>query len=162
MERPRQSIFGEIQIHVGNSPGPIDSPVHKKEIRGKLQRICNQVEECGINGPTTLHQSKRKFHVRGYSASPYYDMLVVNAFVEFGHLMYSVGKIEDGIKREKIVDTRASMKEKKRIVPDKHVQAMFRERRSKRKSHMARDEPVVDFPHSSSYAKVPLASFSSP
>ena len=49
--------------------------------------------------------------------SPYYDMLVVNAFVEFGDLMYSMGRLEDGIKKGRIVDTRASMREKKRIVP---------------------------------------------
>ena len=54
------------------------------------------------------------------------------------------------------------MREEKRIVLDEHVQAMSRERRSKRKSHMARDQPVADFPHSSSYAQVPLASFPSP
>ena len=60
--------------------------------------------------------------------SPYYDTLVVNAFVEFGDLMYSVGRIKDGIKREKIADTGASMMEKKRIVPDEHVQAMFGEK----------------------------------
>ena len=36
------------------------------------------------------------------------------------------------------------------------------ERGSKRKSHMTRDEPVADFPHSSSYAQVPLAGFPSP
>ena len=41
--------------------------------------------------------------------SPYYDMLVVNAFVGFGDLMYSIRRIEDGIKRGKIVDTGASM-----------------------------------------------------
>ena len=34
--------------------------------------------------------------------SPYYNMLVVNAFVEFGDLMYSVGRIEDEIKRGKL------------------------------------------------------------
>ena len=90
---------------------------------------------------------------------PYYNMLVVNAFVEFGDLMHSVRKIEDGIKRERIIDTRASMMEKKRIVPGEHVQAMSRERRSKRMSHMERDEPVVDFPHSSLYAQVPLVVF---
>ena len=50
--------------------------------------------------------------------SPYYDMLIVNTFMEFGDLMYSVGRIEDGIKIGKIVDTGASMMEKKRIVPD--------------------------------------------
>ena len=87
---------------------------------------------------------------------------VVNAFVEFRDLMYSVGRIEDGIKKGRIVDIRASIMEKKRIVPDEHVQAMSKERRSKRKSHMARDEPVADFPHSSSYVQVPLADFSSP
>ena len=84
--------------------------------------------------------------------SPYYDMLIVNTFMEFGDLMYYLGRIEDGIKRERIVDTGASMREKKRIILDKHVQAMSRERGrgTKGKSHMARGEPVVDFPHSSS------------
>ena len=84
--------------------------------------------------------------------SPYYDMLVINAFVEFGDLMYFVGRIEDGIKRGRIEDTGASMMEKKRIIPDEHVQAMSREKRSKGKSHMTQDEPIADFPHSSSYA----------
>ena len=53
--------------------------------------------------------------------SPYYDMLVVNVFVEFGDLMYFVGRIEDGIKRGKIVDIGASMMEKKRIILDEYV-----------------------------------------
>ena len=44
--------------------------------------------------------------------SPYYDMLIVNAFVDFRDLMYSVGRIEDGIKRGKIMDTEANMMEK--------------------------------------------------
>ena len=69
--------------------------------------------------------------------SPYYDMLIVNTFMEFENLMYSVGRIKDGIKRGRIVDTRASMREKKRIILDEHVQAMSRKRKSKRKSHMA-------------------------
>ena len=60
--------------------------------------------------------------------SPYYDMLVVNAFVEFEDLMYSVGRIEDGIKRGKIVDIGASTMEKKRISSDKHVQTVFGKR----------------------------------
>ena len=34
--------------------------------------------------------------------SSYYDMLVVNAFMEFKDLMYSVGRIEDGIRRKKM------------------------------------------------------------
>ena len=34
--------------------------------------------------------------------SPYYDMLIVNTFVEFGDLMYSVGRIENGKKEEEL------------------------------------------------------------
>ena len=79
-------------------------------------------------------------------------MLIVNTFMEFGDLMYSVGRIEDGIKRGRIVDTGASKEESKRFIPDEHVQAMSKERRNKRKSHMARDELIADFPHLSSYA----------
>ena len=45
--------------------------------------------------------------------SPYYDMLVVNTFMEFEDLMYSVGRIEDGIRRGKIIDTEAIIQEKK-------------------------------------------------
>ena len=48
--------------------------------------------------------------------SPYYDMLIVNTFVEFGELIYSVGRIEDGIKRGRIVDTRASKEEDRKSV----------------------------------------------
>ena len=92
----------------------------------------------------------------------YCDMQIVNTFMEFEDLKYSVGRIEDGIKKGRIVDTRASMRETKRIVLDEYVQAMFRERRSKRKSHMAQDEPIADFPHSLSYAQVPQANFPSP
>ena len=88
--------------------------------------------------------------------SPYYDMLVVNAFVEFEDLMYSMGKIEDGIRRRKIMDIGASIMEKKRIIFDEHVQAMFRERESKRKSHVTQDRPVKIFPHASSYAQASI------
>ena len=88
---------------------------------------------------------------------PYYDMLIVNTFMEFRDLMYSVGRIEDGIKRGRIVDTRTSTMEKKRIVPDEHVQAMSREERgSKRRSHRTWEEPVKSHPRSPRYAQVPL------
>ena len=91
--------------------------------------------------------------------SSYYGMLVVNAFVEFVDLLHSVGRIEDGIKRRRIVDIGGSMREKKRIIPDEHVQAMSRERKSKRKSHMARDADIL---HSSSYTQVPQVGFPLP
>ena len=60
---------------------------------------------------------------------PYYDMLIVNTFVELGDLMYSVGRIEDGIKKGRIVDTGASKEERKRFVLDEHVQAMSGEKK---------------------------------
>ena len=93
------------------------------------------MEKCSINGPTTLTNREQNSMFVDTLPSPYYDMLIVNTFVEFGDLMYSVGRIEDGINRGKIVDTGASMMKKERIVPDEHVQAMSRERRSK-KSHI--------------------------
>ena len=53
---------------------------------------------------------------------PYYGMLIVNAFMEFGDLMYSMGRIEDDIKRGKIMDTGATMLGKKGNIPNKHVE----------------------------------------
>ena len=58
--------------------------------------------------------------------SPYYDMLIVNTFVEFGDLMYSVRRIEDGIKRGRIRDTGATTFGKKGNVPNKHVEEQNR------------------------------------
>ena len=95
--------------------------------------------------------------------SPYYDMLIVNIFMEFGDLMYFVGRIEDGIKKGRIVDTGASMREKKRIVPNEHVQETSREERGgKIGSHMRRGEPVKNHPCSPGYAQVPLVGLRSP
>ena len=79
--------------------------------------------------------------------------------MEFGDLIYSVGRIEDGIKRRRIMDTGASKEERKRFVPNEHVQAMSEE---ERRLHATREEPVKNHPHSSSYAQVPQAGFPSP
>ena len=95
--------------------------------------------------------------------SPYYDMLIVNTFVEFRDLMYSVGRIEDGIKRGRIMDIGASMRENKRTIPDEHVQTMSRkEGGSKRRSHTTRKESVKNHPRSPWYAQVPFAGLQSP
>ena len=91
--------------------------------------------------------------------SSYYDMLIVNTFVEFGDLMYVLGRIKDGIKRGRIVDTGASKEERKRFVLDEHVQAMSGE---KRRSHATREEPIKNHPRSPGYAQVLLASLHSP
>ena len=58
--------------------------------------------------------------------SPYYDLLIVNAFMEFEDLMYSMGRIEDGIKRGKIMDTGATTFGRKGNVPNKHVEERSR------------------------------------
>ena len=90
--------------------------------------------------------------------SPYYDMLIVNTFMEFGDLMYSVGRIEDGIKKGRIMDIGASMRKKKRTVPDEHVQTMSGEEGgSKRRSHTTREELVKNHPRSPRYTQVPFA-----
>ena len=91
--------------------------------------------------------------------SPYYDMLIVNTFVDFGDLMYSVGRIEDGIKRGRIMDTGASKEERKRFVPIEHVQTMPGE---KRRSHTTREEPVKNHSRLLWYAQVPFVGFQSP
>ena len=89
----------------------------------------------------------------------YYDMLIVNTFVEFGDLMYSVGRIEDGIKSGRIVDTGASKVERKRFVFDEHVQAMSGE---KRRSHTIREELVKNHPRLPGYVQVPFTGLQSP
>ena len=70
MERSNPDIFGAIQIHAGDCPGPNDPLMHEEETRRRLQRVLCQMEECGINGLTIPHQSRRKFHVRGHSTLP--------------------------------------------------------------------------------------------
>ena len=77
--------------------------------------------------------------------------------------MYSMGRIEDGIKRERIVDTGASKEERKRFVSNEHVQTMSGEEgRSKRRSHTTREELVKNHPRSPRYAQVPFAGLQSP
>ena len=101
MERSSPGIFGTIQIHIGDSPRSIDPSEYEKGTRLRLQRVCCQMEECGINGSTTLTNREKNSMFVDTLPSPYYGMLIVNNFMEFGDLMYSVGRIEDGIKRGK-------------------------------------------------------------
>ena len=83
-------------------------------------------------------------------------------FVEFRDLMYFLGRIEDGIRRGKIVDTGASTIEKKKISLDRRVQTVFGERESKRRSHITREELVKNHPRSPWYAQVPMTGLHSP
>ena len=53
---------------------------------------------------------------------PNYDMLIVNAFMMFKNLMYSMGRIEDGIKKGKIVEIETTTFGKKWNVPNKYIE----------------------------------------
>ena len=86
--------------------------------------------------------------------SPYYDMLVGNAFTEVADLMFSVERIEDGIRRERIADTGASIPKKKGIIFDEHVPTMSMERENKRTSCMMIDEPINNIFHTSPHTPV--------
>ena len=70
------------------------------------------MEECGIVGSTTLTNREENSMFVDTLPFSYYDMLAVNAFVEFEDLMYSVGRIEDGIRRGKIVEGQAFRRKK--------------------------------------------------
>ena len=65
--------------------------------------------------------------------TPYYDMLVGNVFLEFEDLLYAVGRIEYGIKKERIVNTEARIPEQRRNMIDEHIPATSIEKRNKRK-----------------------------
>ena len=137
MERSSPSIFGAIQIHVGDNPGSINLSKYEKGPDEDYKEYGVRWKNAASMVRSSLTSREENSMFMDTLPFPYYDMLIVNTFVEFGDLMYSVGRIKDGIKRGRIVDTGASMREKKRIIPDEHVQVMSRERRSKRKSHMA-------------------------
>ena len=74
--------------------------------------------------------------------SPYYDMLVVNDFMELRDLIYSVGRIKDGIKKGNIVDIKTTTFGKKGNVSNKHV-----EERSRRNSRQWENLSGTSFTH---------------
>ena len=77
----------------------------------------------------------------------YYDMLVGNAFFEFGDLLIVVERIEDGVRQGRIVNAEARMPDKKRNVIDEYVQATLDERKNKRKFN--EEEVIKSLSHSS-------------
>ena len=81
-------------------------------------------------------------------------MLIGNAFHKFRDLLYSMRRIEDRVKKGRIMNTRTRMLEKKRNVVDKYVQATSVKRRSKRKFN--KEEVVVkSLPYSSLHIPFP-------
>ena len=81
-------------------------------------------------------------------------MLVGNTFTEFADLLFSMERIENGIRRGRITDTGTSILEKKGVVFDEHAQTMYMERGNKRKCCMMPDEPVNNLFHTSPHALV--------
>ena len=159
LERSSPRIFKKIQIHVGNNPDRLTLQSMKKgpnkdyrEYAVRWKNVASMVRPfLTIREENSMFVDTLPF--------PYYDMLIVNTFVEFGDLMYSVGRIKDGIKRGRIVDIRASKEERKRFVLDEHVQAMSGK---KKRSHTTREEPVKNHPRSPGYAQVPFVGLQSP
>ena len=80
--------------------------------------------------------------------SPYYDMLIGNAFLEFGDLLYAVGRIKYGIKKERIASTEARVPEQRRNVVDEYIRATSCGKGSKRKFN-EEEEAVQSLSHSS-------------
>ena len=72
-----------------------------KEYAIQWKGVSSQVQ------PPLTHKEINSLFVDTLS-SPYYDKLVGNAFPEFGDLMYSVGRIEDGIQSGRIKGVKAS------------------------------------------------------
>ena len=74
-------------------------------------------------------------------------MLIGNAFLEFGDLLYAVGKIEYGIKKRRIANTEARVLEQRRNVVDEYIRATSCGKGSERKFN-EEEEAVKNFSHS--------------
>ena len=71
-------------------------------------------------------------------------MLVGNAFLEFGDLLYAVRRIEYGIKKGRIANTEARVPEQRRNMVNKYIQATSRGKRNKKNS-MRKKKPSRTF-----------------
>ena len=76
-----------------------------KEYAMRWKAVASQVQ------PPLTHREIDSYFVDTLP-SPYYDMLIGNAFLEFGDLLYAVGRIEYGIKKGRIVNTEAKVPSK--------------------------------------------------
>ena len=75
-------------------------------------------------------------------------MLIGNAFLEFGDLLYAVGRIEYGIKKGRIANTEIRVPEQKRNVIDEHIRATSCRKGNKGKFN-EEEETVKNLSHSS-------------
>ena len=74
-------------------------------------------------------------------------MLVGNAFLEFGDLLYAVERIEYGIKKGKIANTQARILKQRRNVIDEYIRTTSVRKRNKRKFN--EEEVIKSLSHSS-------------
>ena len=82
-----------------------------KEYAMRWKAVASQVQ------PPLTHREIDSYFVDTLP-SPYYDMLIGNAFLKFGDLLYAVGRIEYGIKKGRIANTEARVPEQRRNVID--------------------------------------------
>ena len=154
LERSSSGIFRAIQIHAGDSSGSFTLQSMKKRPDEDYKEYADRWKNVAsmVRPPLTSREENSMF--MDTLPSPYYDMLIVNTFVEFGDLMYYVGRIEDGIKRGRIMDTGATTKGN---VLNKHV-----EEPSRRKFEPM-EESVGNLFHSRTLCtQVPLIRYFSP
>ena len=111
-----------------------------KEYAIRWKTVASQVQ------PSLTHREINSYFVDTLPP-PYYDMLVGNAFLEFGDLLYAIGRIEYGIKKGRIANTEARVPEQKRSVIDEHIQATSCEKGNKRKFN-EEEEAVQNLSHS--------------
>ena len=128
MERSSPDFLGRYKYMLEIVPDRLTLQSMKKEPEEDYREYAVRWKNVtSLVRPPLTNREENSLFVDTLSFS-YYDMLVVNTFVKFEDFMYFVGRIEDKIRRGKIVDIGASIMEKRRIIFDEHVQAVSRER----------------------------------
>ena len=112
-----------------------------KEYAIKWKAIASQVQ------PPITHREINSYFMDTIPP-PYYDMLVGNAFLEFGDLLYAVGRIEYGIKKGRIANTKARVPKQRRNVVDEHIRATSCKKGNKRKFN-EKEEAIKNLSNSS-------------
>ena len=85
-----------------------------KEYAIRWKVVASQVQ------PPLTHREINFYFVDTLPSS-YYDMLIGNAFLEFGDLLYVIGRIEYGIKKGRIANTETRVPKQRRNMVDKHI-----------------------------------------
>ena len=98
-----------------------------KEYAIRWKAVASQVK------PPLTHRETNSYFVDTLP-SPYYDMLIGNAFPEFGDLLYAVRRIEYGIKKGRIASTEVGVLEQRRSVTTSILEQHPAERETKENS----------------------------